>query len=139
MRELVLDASVVVKWFRHEGERHVEPARALRDELEAGGLTVLAPSLLGLDLVNVAGRRWGWSEPSLTELSRSLDELGIELVEPQLVDVARWTARGLTAYDAAYVAVAETVASTLVTDDELMVRIASPLASALADVAAGPS
>ena len=29
MTEVVLDASVVIKWFRAEGERHAEAARAL--------------------------------------------------------------------------------------------------------------
>jgi predicted nucleic acid-binding protein len=41
---------------------------------------------------------------------------------------ARWTARGLTAYDGAYIAVAEAIGTTLITDDDLVVEIAQPLA-----------
>lgn len=137
MSELVLDASVVLKWFRTEGERHVGQARSLRTAFETGELLVFAPSLLPLELINVAGRRWGWEEPALLELAAALGEVGIELREPELARVARWTAEGLTAYDAAYVAVAEAEAIRLVTDDERIVATAPAIAIALAGMAAG--
>ncbi len=133
MTEVVLDASVVLKWFRAEGERHVGPARSLRTAFEAGELIVFTPPLLRLEIVNVAGRRWRWGESALVELAAALDELGFELIEPELGRVAYWTARGLTAYDAAYVAVAETDGTSLVTDDDLIVAVAGEIATALAD------
>jgi predicted nucleic acid-binding protein len=131
--EAVLDASVVIKWFRSEGEQHVEPARALRQSFEAGELIVFTPPLLRLEIVNVAGRRWRWDESALVDLAAALDELGFEQIEPDLVRVARWTARGLTAYDAAYVAVAEAVDTQLITDDELILDIAAEIARPLAE------
>lgn len=134
MTEIVLDASVVLKWFRADGERHVEPARSLRAAFEAGELIVFAPPLLRLEIVNVAGRRWRWPESALLELAGALDELGFELIEPDLARVACWTARGLTAYDAAYVAVAEAGGTQLVTDDDLLVTIADQIATALASI-----
>jgi predicted nucleic acid-binding protein len=132
VRDVVLDASVVLKWFRQEGERHAEAARALRAAFAAGELLVLAPSLLLLEIVNVAGRRWGWDEAAVTELAAALDALGFELVEPELLRVAGWTGRGLTAYDAAYVAVAEAAGIELVTDDEHVLNVASGVAIPLA-------
>jgi predicted nucleic acid-binding protein len=132
VRDVVLDASVVLKWFREEGESNVEAARALRTAFAAGELLVLAPSLLLLELVNVAGRRCRWQEPELAELAASLDALGFELVDPDLLRVARWTAHGLTAYDAAYVAVAEAGTVELVTDDELILAVAHEVAVPLA-------
>jgi predicted nucleic acid-binding protein len=131
--EVVLDASVVLKWFRAEGERHVGPARSLRTGFEAGELIIFAPPLLRLEIVNVAGRRWRWGESALVDLAAALDELGFELIEPELARVAYWTASGLTAYDAAYVAVAEANGTTLVTDDDLIVAVAGDIATALAD------
>jgi predicted nucleic acid-binding protein len=131
--EAVLDASVVMKWFRADGERHLAAARSLRAAYEAGELVVFAPPLLQLEIVNVAGRRWGWAENSLVALAEALVELGFEAVEPDLARVAHWTARGLTAYDSAYVAVAESTGAPLVTDDELVLSVAGRLASALAD------
>jgi predicted nucleic acid-binding protein len=134
VKEAVLDASVVLKWFRAEGERNLPPARLLRSEFEAGKLIVFVPPLLHLEIVNVAGRRWGWDEPALVELATSLDELSFELREPELVRVARWTARGLAAYDAAYVALADGEQLRLVTDDDGIVAAAPDMAVALADV-----
>jgi predicted nucleic acid-binding protein len=49
------------------------------------------------------------------------------------VRVAHWTARGLTAYDGAYVAVAEEVGARLITDDGLIVEIAEEIAQPLAE------
>jgi predicted nucleic acid-binding protein len=131
--EVVLDASVVLKWFRAEGERHVGPARSLRAAFEAGELIVFAPPLLHLEIVNVAGRRWQWSETSLVDLAVALEELSFDLREPELSSVAQWTARGLSAYDAAYVALAEGEGIRLVTDDELIISTAPGIGTALAD------
>jgi predicted nucleic acid-binding protein len=131
--EVVLDASVVLKWFRAEGERHVGRARSLRAAFEAGELIVFAPPLLHLEIVNVAGRRWHWSETSLVGLAVALEELSFDLSEPELASVARWTARGLTAYDATYVARAEGEGIRLITDDEQIVSAAAGIATALAD------
>ena len=128
MREAVLDASVVLKWFRAEGESHVEGARALRAEFEAGRLLVVVPPLLLLELLNVAARRWAWDEAALIELVATLRELGFEHRQPDLESVARWTARGLTAYDAVYVALAEAEAIELVTDDKLLLDVAAAVA-----------
>jgi predicted nucleic acid-binding protein len=132
--ELVLDASVVLKWFRGAGERHVDEARALRASYEQGELVVWAPPLLHLELLNVAGRRWELAEEALVTLGGALDDLGFELVEPPLESVARWIARGLTAYDAAYLAVAEAASIELVTDDDRIVSLASGIARPLAPV-----
>jgi predicted nucleic acid-binding protein len=133
--EAVLDASVILKWFRGEGERNLAAARSLRAAFEAGGLLVFAPPLLRLELINVAGRRWSWDETSLVELAAALDELGFELREPGLDGVARWTAKGLTAYDASYVALAEAEVLQLITDDDLILTVAPQIAVALAAAA----
>lgn len=131
MREAVLDASVVLKWFHREGEVHGEAARALRGAFEAGELRVIAPPLLWLEIINVAARRWHWDSPQLEALAASLSELGFELVEPEPEEIARWAGRGLTAYDAAYVAVAEEVGALVITDDAQICRLAPELSEPL--------
>jgi len=132
LTEAVLDASVVLKWFHSEGEGHVEAARSLRERFEAGELRVMAPPLLWLEVLNVAARRWRLSAAQLDRLAATLPELGFELAEPDLAGVAAWAAHGLTAYDAAYVALAEQTGARLVTDDAEIVRTASELAVPLA-------
>lgn len=134
MTEVALDASVVIKWFRTQGERHHGQAQALRAAFEAGELVVLAPRLIVLEILNVAGRRWHWEEQALLELAAALDDLGFELLDPTTSGVARWTARGLRAHEAAYVAVAHEHGVQLVTDDDGIVRSAGDVARPLARV-----
>ena len=136
MREVVLDASVVLKWFRTDDERHSAQARELRRAYESGELRVHVPPLLLLEVLNVAGRSWGWASPALEAFADRLSKLGFERVEPQLVDVARWTAAGLTAYDASYVAAAEQLAVPLVTDDDELAAAAPGVASPLVSTSA---
>lgn len=131
MREVVLDVSVVLKWFHEEGESGSEAAQRLRDEFEAGELHVVAPPLLWLEILNVAARRWRWGPVQLEELAASLPELGFELIDPKLSEVAEWAAKGLTAYDAAYVAAAEAAGVPLVTDDAEICRVAAEAAEPL--------
>jgi len=131
LTEAVLDASVVLKWFRTQGERHRDEALALRRSFEAGELTVFAPPLLWLEIVNVAARRWGWSARQLDDLAVQLPALGFVMLEPALAGVARWSAAGLSAYDATYVAVAGEAGVPLITDDAGIVERAVDLAQPL--------
>jgi predicted nucleic acid-binding protein len=128
LRQAVLDASVVLKWYGRRTEPHEAEALAVREAYEAGDLSVLAPPLLALELVNVAGRRWGWNQELLEDLADGLEALGFEWREPGLDRVARWTACGLSAYDAAYVALSEEVAVRLITDDRRIIALAGPIA-----------
>lgn len=133
MRDVVLDASVLLKWFHSQGERNVEQARAIRQQFEDGELHVLAPPLLWLETINVAARHWKWTAARLDRLAATLPKLGFQLLIADLADIGRWAAAGLTAYDAAYVAVAEKAGATLVTDDEQIVHVAPALACALGE------
>lgn len=132
MREVVLDASVVLKWFTAEQRGSFE-ARELRDDYEAGRLSVVVPSLLFLELLNVAGRRWRWGAEAVAELVETLADLSFEVSEPELPSVASWIARGLTAYDAAYVALAEKRKLALVTDDASVVDVAPEISCRLVE------
>lgn len=132
MTELVLDASVVIKWWHTEGEDHLDEAQALQASFEAGELLAVAPSLLQIEIVNAFARRWTWPEEGLLALARALKAARFELENPDLESVARWTARGLTAYDASYVALAESRGIELVTDDESIVARAGGIARSLA-------
>jgi predicted nucleic acid-binding protein len=126
--EAVLDASVILKWFRIEDERHGSAAKDLRARFEAGELRVWAPPLLKLEIMNVAGRRWNWGEEWLARLADDLLGIGLEFREPGLLRAAHWTSRGLTAYDGAYVALAEEESIPLITDDSTILSIAQPIA-----------
>ena len=128
MREAVLDASVVLKWFTRMDEPGAAAARRLRAEFEEGLLGVVVPPLPHLEILNVAGRRWAWSADSLLELAGSLQALPLDLVEPDLSLVARWVGAGLNAYDAAYLAVADAARLPLITEDASILSAASGIA-----------
>lgn len=124
MTEVVVDSSVALKWVADEPGS--AEARALRKK------RVVVPPLLCLEVLDVAGRSWGWPETALIELARDVEAVGMEIAEPSLRRVVTWTAAGLTAYDASYVALAEERGLTLITADvgilDLAPEIARPLA-----------
>ena len=131
MREIVLDASVLVKWIKEEGEANVLAARALQAQYRRGELGVFVPYLLFLELVNAAARRWGWSPDQLAGLVRVLLEAQLRVGQPALERVAYWAGRGLTAYDACYVALAEDRRTVVITADERILALAGDLAEPL--------
>ncbi|HKF19760.1 MAG TPA: PIN domain-containing protein [Candidatus Dormibacteraeota bacterium] len=132
MTELVLDASVLVMWFRRQGEGDLDAALAIRTAFQEGALLLFAPPLLNLELINLAGRRWRWNEDRLRGVASALSLLNLQWVEPELDRVATWTGRGLTAYDAAYVAVAEAGGLHLITADLTILATAPSIARPLA-------
>lgn len=132
MRAAVLDSSVVLKWIRG-GEVGTDAALALLDAFRAGGLEVRAPTLLGLEILNTAARSWRWPPEDVRHLGDEFGLFGIRFVEPEWERVAEWAAQGLTAYDAAYVAIAEAAGIPLVTVDEEILALAPHVARRLGD------
>jgi predicted nucleic acid-binding protein len=60
-----------------------------------------------------------------------LEQLALDVVEPALASVVEWVDRGLTAYDAVYVSLAEERGIPLVTDDRTILEIARRVAQPL--------
>lgn len=130
MRDLVLDASVVIKWFVSE-QRGSPEAHKLLNDYQAGEFSVVVPSLFFLEVLNVAGRGWQWDGEAVMQLAEALGNLSFEVAEPALLTVAHWVSLGLTAYDAAYVALAEERGLLLVTDDDKIIEVATAISRAL--------
>jgi predicted nucleic acid-binding protein len=133
VNETVLDASVAIKWWRTAGESYLREARGLRASFEAGELAVVAPTLLFIEVLNAFGRRWQWPGDALGELARALKASGFEIEDPDIESVARWTSKGLTAYDASYVALAESRGVNLITTDDKLLSVAPEIARPLTD------
>jgi predicted nucleic acid-binding protein len=128
MTEVVVDASIASLWVRPPGTPGAGPAQALLERYEAGDVSVVAPPLLFLELLNVASRRWRWAEAALIELVTRLEGMFTDMADPDLRRVASWTASGLTAYDATYVALAEERSIRLVTSDRQLLAVAPGIA-----------
>jgi predicted nucleic acid-binding protein len=134
LTKLVLDSSVVWYWFQPAVTVQSEAAAVLASDLQGSALDVWAPPLLWTELINIAGRRHKWGPEQLRQLAGDLERLAIEVRNPSIHSVAVWAGRGLSAYDATYVALAETLGAPLITDDrEILVKapgIAQPLVRA---------
>lgn len=93
MRQVVLDASVVVKWLRPQGGPDQQAAADLEAAYRRGEVRATVPYLLFLELINVAALRWGWPVERLAEAAEWLAEPELEVRQPPLARIAFWAAR----------------------------------------------
>lgn len=117
---LVLDASAAIAIARAEpGAKGVRTI--LADHLAADG-EIEVPDHFWLELVNVLVRGYHREPAEVVEAVRELDELGVrtsEIDRPLLLLVLQWMlTEDLSAYDAAYLALAEVVDGRLLTLDD---------------------
>ena len=107
MSEIVVDTSVVVKWYIPE--QHHEQARALRDAYLDGEFDLVAPALMPFEAVNALKYSGHYEGERLEEASKSLAEYGIDLVSFNKTGSVTEIANDLdiTVYDAAYIALAQ--------------------------------
>ena len=123
---IVLDASAAIALLRAEPEA-AAVARAVA--LAAGEGTIVVPDVFWFEVENVLVRRHHWEAEAVVEAFRLLDELGIETAAVDrpllLLALEFMTAAGLTAYDAAYLALAELEDATLITLDQDLSAAAS--------------
>ncbi len=128
--EIVIDTSVVVKWFLHS-EPEAEQARSLRQRHVREELTLCAPTLLLWELANVLRHKPGLGLSDTIFAAQSALDLQIQFFEPsppllrRAIDVAY--SSGITVYDAAFVALATELGCPFVTaDHRLVTRVGSP-------------
>ena len=121
--------------LRHEAARD-SVTRIVRERV-AGGAEVLVPGHFWLEIVNVLGRRYRHPPARVVSDVHRLDEFEIRTVEidrPQLLLTIDRIARfGLTAYDAVYLALAESLDAALLTLDGRLIG-----AAGLRAIRAGP-
>jgi predicted nucleic acid-binding protein len=119
MNPLVVDASVVVKWFLPE--QHSDEALLIREGFVDGTYQLIAPDLVLSELANVLWKRRELiDEAASLDIIRDLLALGIALVpSEQLIMRAYRLARqhDRTVYDSLYLALAESRNCPLVTAD----------------------
>lgn len=122
----VLDTSVAAAWFFTE-----EPLRdeslAVRGDLGRKPHMYVVPHLFHAELVHVLARKSGRDTVFVAEALRLIMRLGLRtlaLSEAALLRTAEWTARGLSGYDATFVALAEDLEGRWLTSDESAATIA---------------
>ncbi|MDY6819491.1 MAG: type II toxin-antitoxin system VapC family toxin [Halobacteriales archaeon] len=125
MADVVIDTSTVVKWYIPE--QHHEQARALRDGFLNGKHDLCAPALMPFEALNALNYSGHYEGERLREAATSLTNYGIELVSfgsvGPIAEIT--TTTGITAYDAAYVALAvERDATAYTADGNLLQELA---------------
>jgi predicted nucleic acid-binding protein len=125
---IVLDASVGVPLIRDE-PTSLRVSQRMHELREAGNHFVV-PSLFWLEIVNVLGRRFRGSPQATLEAVVELEAAGLETVEldrPMLLLAIDAVVRhGLTAHDAAYLALADAADARLLTADAVLAAAAGP-------------
>jgi predicted nucleic acid-binding protein len=126
MRSLVADASALLAPAL--GEPGSRTVRRLAEERRQSGAPLLVPQHFWLEVVNVLTRRHGLGGAVVLEALHDLDRLGLETRElgramaiPILDAVER---HRLTAYDAAYLVLADATDADLLTADRELARAA---------------
>jgi len=137
---VVLDTSVVVKWFR-QGEILAAPALKLRAAYLDGQIAVFVPALLAYELANVLRYKTDLTTGQVQDAIQSLFDMGLEWVLPTSTAMRRAAeiayACEATIYGAAFVTLAESLSATYITADERLARRleAYPFVRFLGDVA----
>jgi len=123
---LILDTSVVLKWFLEKGEADLAEARRIRDAYLSGRCRLGAPDLLLIEVANALTAGHRASPKEVCETIATLLEIGIKLFEVQFVALVRAVeiaaSYGLAVYDAYFLAVAIEAGGLLVTADEVVLR-----------------
>jgi predicted nucleic acid-binding protein len=134
---LLVDTSVLIKWFHSEGEPELQEARAIRNATQRGDVQSRVIDLALYEMGNFLLRSLTWSGPDVAD---QLDDLVIICGAP-LAMTAHWlrqaaiigAAHGLTFYDAAWAGAAEALGVPLVSTDTHL--LAAGLAEAPATTA----
>lgn len=118
---IVLDASAAVEWLLVRGS-----ARDVAERFRDPDITVHAPSFLGIEVASALRGLVRGRHASAERAARALADLAdadIALHDPSPLLPRVWQLRdNLSAYDAAYVALAETLGASLVTMDARIAR-----------------
>ncbi len=127
--KVVDDASVVVKWFI--SEEYSDYAKHLRDAYVNGLIDIVAPTLLLYEVLNALKYSTIYGEDELKEIAKILEDYQFTLYDLKgnyaykTMEIAM--RKGITIYDAAYVALALILGIDLYTADEKLVRKAHGL------------
>lgn len=121
MTRLLIDTSVLIKWFHSDGESELEQARALRSAHVTGELDAHMLDLAFYEVGNVLTRALRWTA---TDVADQLDDLSA-ILGPPLVMTPAWLRHAATLadihtlsfYDASWAAAAVELGVQLISAD----------------------
>ncbi len=126
MTQIILDASVAVKWLSQEPL--TEKAFELYSEFDKGAIKMIVPELFFLELGNFCVGKFKKDSSSWDIMTKQLEEIAELPFEKrsdfELHDVAVSNAciYGISAYDGVYLSLAEMYNAPLITVDEALLK-----------------
>ncbi len=130
--KIVLDTSVIIKWFRQE-EVWAEQALRLRAAYLQGQIAIVVPWLLMYEVANVLRYNKEYSTEQVQTAVQSLFDMQLEWAAPsantikQAVQLAH--THDVTVYDATFAALAESYETLFFTADDRFARQTTALKS----------
>ncbi|KPV64875.1 MAG: Ribonuclease VapC3 [Candidatus Bathyarchaeota archaeon BA1] len=119
-RNMVIDASVVMKWFIQEKDR--DRALMLREKHVRGERLLLAPDLLAYEVCDSLRYNPEFTDGDVRDAVKALFELHLGLSSPTIRDMDKASENAfkydITVYDASYLSLADLEESSLITADE---------------------
>ena len=120
MSEIVIDASVVVKWFIEENDS--DKARFLRDKFIDGKIELIVPSLLYFEVLNALKYSQLFDLSELNDAGESLENYGFKVItikkeiRKHMIKFA--VDQEISIYDASYLGLSIGLGKILCTADE---------------------
>ena len=127
MPELIIDASVALKWFPLKGENSIEEALDIWDAIQLKKLKAYAPTFMLVEVANVLARKKKVETVVFRAVLNKLTDSEIVFTNLNKADLRRLGSLmrryGLTAYDAQYLLLARQLKCKLVSYDEELLKI----------------
>ncbi|MDO8451925.1 MAG: type II toxin-antitoxin system VapC family toxin [bacterium] len=126
MRDLIIDTSVVLKWFPVSKEQGMARARSIYRMMVKGELRLLAPTFLLVEVANVLVRKKKVERLKVEKFVKRLKSCGIGFVDvdgkvESLLKII--FSYEVSAYDGLYLLLAKQEGCRLVSADEKLLRI----------------
>ena len=123
-KALIVDASVVVKWFTKEEDK--EKAVKIRDDFVNGNIEIVFPDLILYEIANALRYNPNFNSDDVNSAIESLLDMEIDIVVPQSSTLKKAIEisfeRNLTIYDSFYIALASEIDYGFVTSDEQLYK-----------------
>jgi predicted nucleic acid-binding protein len=120
--DIVVDASVAVKWFNIKGEDNVELALKIQKQKIANKIVIIVPDLFFLEIVNAFLAKSFFDRQDVLIIEEALDKLNLVVVYPDHLTLKNSIniayENNLTIYDAIYIAIAIANNAILLTEDK---------------------
>lgn len=124
--DIVLDASVAVKWFNVKDEDNVEIALLIQGQKILNKLEIIVPDLFFLEIVNAFLTKSKFDEEDVFMIEEALHKMSLKVFFPDhfvLNNAIKIAYTGnLTIYDSLYIAVAQVCEVPLFTEDKKILK-----------------